>query len=81
MKNQLQKRAQKRIKKQNQKNKLSYFWLVMFNTILNSQKYVLVIFDNVVILVWVHIVSVGFVGILMKKIVSKKTVSVVVISI
>jgi len=53
----------------------------MFNTILNSQKYVLVIFDNVVILVWVHIVSVGFVGILMKKIVSKKTVSVVVISI
>jgi len=33
------------------------------------------------VLVWVHIVSAGFVGILMKKTVSKKTVSVAVISI
>jgi len=47
----------------------------------NSQKYVLVISDNVVMLVWVHIASVGFVDILMKKIVSKKNVNVVVISI
>jgi len=47
----------------------------------NSQKYVLVISDNVVVLAWVHIVSVGFVDILMKKIVSKKTVNVAVISI
>jgi len=47
----------------------------------NSQKYVLVISDNVVVLAWVHIVSAGFVDILMKKIVSKKTVSVAVISI
>jgi len=45
----------------------------------NSQKYVLVISDNVVVLAWVHIVSVGFVDILMKKIVSKKNASVVVI--
>jgi len=47
----------------------------------NSQKYVLVISDNVVMLAWVHIASVGFVDILMKKIVSKKTVNVAVISI
>jgi len=47
----------------------------------NSQKYVLVISDNVVVLAWVHIVSAGFVDILMKKIVSKKNVNVVVISI
>jgi len=47
----------------------------------NSQKYVLVISNNVVVLAWVHIVSVGFVDILMKKIVSKKTVNVAVISI
>jgi len=33
------------------------------------------------ILVWVHIVNVEFVGILMKKIVSKKNASVAVISI
>jgi len=45
----------------------------------NLQKCVLVISNNVVMLVWVHIASVGFVGILMKKTVSKKTVSVVVI--
>jgi len=48
---------------------------------LNSQKYVLVISDTIVMLVWVHIASVGFVDILMKRIVSKKTVSVAVISI
>ena len=47
----------------------------------NSQKYVLVISDNVVMLAWVHIVSAVFVDILMKKIVSKKTVNVAVISI
>ena len=47
----------------------------------NSQKYVLVISDNVVVLAWVHIVSAGFVDTLMKKIVSKKTVNVAVISI
>jgi len=47
----------------------------------NSQKYVLVISDNVVVLVWVHIVSAGFVDILMKKTVSKKTVNDAVISI
>jgi len=47
----------------------------------NSQKYVLVISYNVVVLVWVHIVSVEFVDILMKKIVSKKNASVAVISI
>jgi len=45
----------------------------------NSQKYVLVISNNVMVLVWVHIASVGFVDILMKKTVSKKTVSVAVI--
>jgi len=45
----------------------------------NSQKYVLVISDYVVVLVWVHIANVGFVDILMKKIVLKKTVSVAVI--
>jgi len=45
----------------------------------NSQKYVLVISDNVVVLAWVHIASAEFVDILMKKTVSKKTVSVVVI--
>ena len=47
----------------------------------NSQKYVLVISDNVMVLAWVHIVSAGFVDILMKKIVSKQTVNVAVISI
>jgi len=47
----------------------------------NSQKYVLVISGNVVVLVWVHIASAEFVDILMKKTVSKKTVSVAVISI
>ena len=47
----------------------------------NSQKYVLVISDNVAVLAWVHIVSAEFVDILMKKIVSKKNVNVVVISI
>jgi len=45
----------------------------------NSQKYVLVISDNVMVLVWEHIVSAEFVDILRKKTVSKKTVSVVVI--
>jgi len=33
----------------------------------NSQKYVLVISDNAVALVWVHIASAVFVDILMKK--------------
>jgi len=47
----------------------------------NSQKYVLAISYNVVVLVWVHIVNVEFVGILMKKIASKMNVNVVVISI
>jgi len=47
----------------------------------NSQKCVLVISYNVVVLAWVHIVSAEFVDILMKKIVSKKTVNVAVISI
>jgi len=47
----------------------------------NSQKYVLVISDNVVVLVWVHIVSAEFVDILMKKIASKKNVNAAVISI
>ena len=53
----------------------------MVNIMQNSQKYVLVISDNVVVLVWVHIVSAGFVDILMKKTVLKKIVSVAVISI
>jgi len=47
----------------------------------NSKKYVLVISNNVVVLVWAHIASAEFVDILRKKIVSKKTVNVAVISI
>jgi len=46
-----------------------------------DNEFVLVISNNIILSIWIHIVNVGFVDISMKRIASKMNVNVVVISI